>query len=56
MKKTGKIIRKGKKFNLTECLPDDPVYSRGFVFGIKTVNNISKNTRTKPSDNATSKK
>jgi hypothetical protein len=31
--KTGKVIRKGKKFSITEALPTDPIYSRGYVIG-----------------------
>ncbi len=28
-----KIIRKGKRFNITEAAPDDPIYTRGYVIG-----------------------
>jgi hypothetical protein len=28
-----KIIRKVKRFNITEAAPDDPIYTRGFVIG-----------------------
>ncbi len=33
MKKTGKVIHKGKRLSITEALPTDPIYSRGYVIG-----------------------
>ncbi len=44
MRKTGKVIRKGKKFSLTEALPDDPIYKRGFVIGGRQTTGSSRNT------------
>ncbi len=44
MRKTGKVIRKGKKFSLTEALPNDPIYSRGFVIGGMRTTDSLRNT------------
>jgi hypothetical protein len=44
MRKTGKVIRKGKKFSLTEALPSSPIYNRGFVIGGMRTKDSSKNT------------
>jgi len=49
MKKTGKVIRKGKKFSLTEALPDSPIYNRGFVIGGMRTKDSSNNTPEKNS-------
>jgi len=49
MKKTGKVLRKGKKFSLTEALPDSPIYSRGFVIGGMRTKDSSSDTAAKNS-------
>ena len=43
--KVGKVIRKGKKLSMTEVLPDDPIYTRGFVIGGKTLGSSSRDTK-----------
>lgn len=42
MSATGKVIRKGTRSFITEALPDDPVYPRGFVVGGKYSRGSSK--------------
>jgi hypothetical protein len=56
MKKTGKVIRKGKKFSLTEALPSSPIYKRGFVVGGQQTTNSSKDTQAKNSNNENEKR
>jgi hypothetical protein len=46
MKKTGTVIRKGKRLSITEALPDSPIYNRGFVIGGMRMKDSSKNTTT----------
>lgn len=54
MATTGKVIRKGKRFSITEASPDHPIYKRGFVVGGHYSRRSSSATKSTspPSENA----
>ena len=47
MSKKGKVIRKGKNFEITECPPDHPIYKRGWIISGTYSKYPSKNNRFK---------
>lgn len=55
-KATGKVILKGKNLSLKECLPDDPVYKRGYVVGGQSMNLSSKGSLANRSSKSKPKK
>ncbi|MCB2218433.1 MAG: hypothetical protein KQH59_20425 [Desulfobulbaceae bacterium] len=45
MSKTGKVIRTGKRSNLTQALPDHPIYKRGWTVGESRLTPSSNDTK-----------
>jgi hypothetical protein len=49
--KTGKVIRQGKTYTITEALPDDQIYNSGFMVGLQPLRTSSpKSTQEKLSN------
>jgi hypothetical protein len=49
--KTGKVIRQGKTYTITEALPSAEIYKSGYMVGLQPLRSSSpKGTQEKPSN------